>query len=238
MQSGLATGLRSRCKARRIAGRVIRGAVSTFAPRRCRGLLLLAELLQGQEPVGQHHQAGMVMEPAPRPALEMIQAQFLLHLLIALLHRPAALPQPDRLDPAGPRRQVREGILDLPIAPLLDQQPDRDRRRRRPLGPSPVPARPGPRRTSPTTSPWSPRARSPSDAAGPPPGTSGSPVAAGPPPAGAAAATVRPSLPAAPPVPGGSHTGSSVKTTVSGDTPRCRTTPAAPAPRGTAWEAP
>src|SRR5215831_14751580 len=67
----------------------------------------------------------MVVKPTPRPALEMIQAQLLLHLLIALLHRPAALPEPDRLDPAGARRQVREGILDLAVGPLLDQQPDR-----------------------------------------------------------------------------------------------------------------
>src|SRR5271165_3507095 len=84
------------------------GSGPTFAPRRCRGLLLLAELLQRQEPVRQHHQASVVMEPAPRPALEMVQTQFLLHLLIALFHWPAALPQSDRPDPAGPWRQVRE----------------------------------------------------------------------------------------------------------------------------------
>src|SRR5262245_14444480 len=67
----------------------------------------------------------MVVKPTPRPALEMIQAQFLLHLLVALLHRPAALPEPHRLNPAGPRRQIGEGEPDLAIGLLLDQQPDR-----------------------------------------------------------------------------------------------------------------
>src|SRR5262245_15504203 len=65
------------------------------------------------------------MKPTPRTALEMIRAQFLLHLLIALLHRPPALPEPDRPEPAGVRRQVREGVLDLTVGALLDQEPDR-----------------------------------------------------------------------------------------------------------------
>src|SRR4051812_25651482 len=55
----------------------------------------------------------------------MIQAQFFLHLLVALLHRPAALPEPDRPDSPGVRRQVRDGILDLTVGPFLDQEPDR-----------------------------------------------------------------------------------------------------------------
>src|SRR4051812_38489632 len=67
----------------------------------------------------------MVMEPAARPTLVVVQPQFLLHLLIALLHRPAALPQPDRLDPAGRLGQVREGVLELAVGLLLDQQPHR-----------------------------------------------------------------------------------------------------------------
>src|SRR3954453_9393433 len=93
-----------------------------FAPRRCRGLLL-TQLFQDQEPIGQHHQAGVVMEPTPRPPLEMIQAQFFLYLLVALLYRPATLPEPDRLHPARPRRQVRGRGLELAVGLLLDQQP-------------------------------------------------------------------------------------------------------------------
>src|SRR5206468_224076 len=65
--------------------------LATFLPRQRRDLLL-AESLQHQEPIGEHHQAGVVMKPAPRPALEMIQPQLFLHLLVALLHRPPALP--------------------------------------------------------------------------------------------------------------------------------------------------
>src|SRR5206468_4216837 len=65
------------------------------------------------------------MEPAPRTPLVVVQPEFFLHLLVTLLHRPSALPQPDRPDPAGAARQVRQGILDLAVGLLLDQQPDR-----------------------------------------------------------------------------------------------------------------
>src|SRR3954467_3945183 len=112
-----------------------------FPPRRCRGLLR-AQLLQHEEPIGQHHQAGVVMEPAPRPALEMIQAQLFLHLLVTLLHRPAALPEPDRLEPTRLGRQIREGELDLAVGLLLDQQPVR--RGEGTLTPSPSLSRPDP----------------------------------------------------------------------------------------------
>src|SRR4051794_16935241 len=66
----------------------------------------------------------MVMEPTPGTPLEMIQAQFFLHLLVALLHRPAALPQPHRPEPPCPLGQVAEGVLELPVGLLLDQQPE------------------------------------------------------------------------------------------------------------------
>src|SRR5262249_51677115 len=51
--------------------------------------------------------------------------QFLFQLLVALFHRPAALPQADRLLATGVRRQVRERVLDLAIGLLFDQQPHR-----------------------------------------------------------------------------------------------------------------
>ena len=79
---------------------MIRGRSSLFFPGDA-GSSFFSQLFQRQETVGQHHQAGVVVEAAPGAALEMIQAQFLLHLLVALLHRPAALPQPDRPEPAG-----------------------------------------------------------------------------------------------------------------------------------------
>ena len=67
----------------------------------------------------------MVIEPSPGPALEMIQAQFFLHLLIDLLHGPPVLPEPDRRDPPRVGGQVRKGEPDLPVGLFIDQQPDR-----------------------------------------------------------------------------------------------------------------
>ena len=203
----------SRCKARRIAGSVITGSGTPFFPGRT-GSRCARTLLQRQEAVGQHHQAGVVVEPPPRPALEVVQAQLLLHLLVALLHRPAALPQPDRLDPARVRRQVAEGVLDLAVGLLLDQQPDRLGPGALARSPSPGPARPAARRTGPTAAPWSPPARSPSAAASAPPAPSGSPAGASPRPAGAASAGGRPVAAA-----GATQRGSSVKTTISSVTP-------------------
>src|SRR5262245_8512446 len=65
------------------------------------------------------------MEAAPGAALVVIQAEFFLHLLVALFHGPAAPPQPDRPQTAGPLRQVAEGVLQLAVGLLLDEQPDR-----------------------------------------------------------------------------------------------------------------
>ena len=45
------------------------------------------------------------------------------HRLAEDSHRPSALPQPHRPDPAGPARQVREVVLDLAVGLLLDQHP-------------------------------------------------------------------------------------------------------------------
>src|SRR3954451_17878814 len=55
----------------------------------------------------------------------MVQAQFFLHLLVALLHRPPALPETDRRQPTRPGRQIRDGEPDLAVGLLLDQQPER-----------------------------------------------------------------------------------------------------------------
>src|SRR5262249_23706930 len=60
-------------------------------------LCFCPEPLQQQETVCQHHHAAVMVEAAPAAALEVVQAQLLLHLLVALLHRPAALPEANRL---------------------------------------------------------------------------------------------------------------------------------------------
>src|SRR4051794_5976911 len=69
---------------------------------------LRSQLFRCQEAIGHHHRADVMVEPPPGAALEMSQAQLLLHLLIALLHGPAGLPQPDRPQSCRLRRQVAE----------------------------------------------------------------------------------------------------------------------------------
>src|SRR5262249_22644714 len=107
-------------------GRQGQARVPTFfcgpLPRRGRALPL-----QGEEAVGEERHAGVVVEAPPGASLEVVQAQFLLELLVALLHRPEALPQPDRLLATGPRRQIGEAELQLAVGLLLAQQPPRRR---------------------------------------------------------------------------------------------------------------
>src|SRR4051794_7471689 len=84
----------------------------------------------------------MVVGPSPRAALEMIQAQLFLHLLISPLHRPPAPPQHDAAPPRGVLRHVGKRVPDLPIGLSLDREPMR-------LGPRAIPRRPAIRRPSP-----------------------------------------------------------------------------------------
>src|SRR5262245_5187263 len=53
----------------------------------------------------------MMMEAAPAPPLEMIQAEFVLELLVVPLDPPAELGQPHELGERDRRRQGREPIL-------------------------------------------------------------------------------------------------------------------------------
>src|SRR5688500_14515848 len=55
---------------------------------RARGLGSGSGLFEQQEPVGQDHHRRVVVEPAPAPALEVVQPQLLLHLLVTLFHTP------------------------------------------------------------------------------------------------------------------------------------------------------
>src|SRR5262249_16545732 len=97
----------------------------------------------------------------PRPPLEVVQPELLLHLLVPLLDRPPALPQPDRPQGARPGRQIGQGVLDLPVGLLLDQQPDRGGAGTLPSLPThprphPTPAPPRPGATRPDGSPLAP----------------------------------------------------------------------------------
>ena len=87
-------------------------------------LLLGAELFERQEAKGEHHQGGVVVEAAPASALEVVEAEFLLHLLVALLDLPTLAPEPHRLEPGGAWRQVAKSELDGAIGLFLDEQPE------------------------------------------------------------------------------------------------------------------
>jgi hypothetical protein len=116
-----------------------------------------------------------------------------LHLLVAEFHRPAAPPQPDRKQAAGARRQVAEGVLQLAVGLLLDQQPERLSPRARAGGPAPgrPHTRPG---EAARHRPLGPLAQgSHSAAACAPPGRSGTPAGASLRPAGGASAASHPS---------------------------------------------
>src|SRR6516165_2872906 len=81
--------------------------------------------LQHQKTVGQRHQAGVMVETTPGAALEMIQPQLFIHLLVALLHTPATLPPSHGLQAGRWLGQVRESVLDFAVVALLNQQPHR-----------------------------------------------------------------------------------------------------------------
>src|SRR6266576_6984704 len=63
-----------------------------------------AGALQREEAVPQETQRRMVMEAWPRATLEVVQAEFLLELLIALLYLPARFPDADCFLQRGRRR--------------------------------------------------------------------------------------------------------------------------------------
>src|SRR5438270_4931062 len=82
-----------------------------------------AQALQGQEAVRQETQGRMMVEAWPGASLEMVQAQLLFELLIALLYMPARLPQADRLRQRSCGWQIGQGVADRAITAPFDQQP-------------------------------------------------------------------------------------------------------------------
>src|SRR5215471_13198732 len=69
----------------------------------------------------------MVMPALPAAALVMVQPQFLLELLVVLLHPPAQLGQPHQAAPRDLLGQVGQPILGrcYRVRRPFDQQPDR-----------------------------------------------------------------------------------------------------------------
>jgi hypothetical protein len=118
-----------------------------------------------EEAEGEHRHQGVPVQPGPGPALEVVEAELLLELLVRPLARPARLDQGRQLLGRGLGRQVGEVVLPLTRGAVLADQPDLlarqvpaaaqllalgrahpqggERGRERPLGPQP-PADPAP----------------------------------------------------------------------------------------------
>src|SRR5215475_16229185 len=71
----------------------------------------MARPLRGQERVGGDAQAGVVVEPAPAAPFEVIQAQFVLELLVGALHSPAERGQADEGAGSGGLGQRRAHLV-------------------------------------------------------------------------------------------------------------------------------
>ncbi len=71
-----------------------------------------------------HHQHGMVVKAMPAPPFEVIEAEFFLHLLVALFADPA------RLGPGGKNRQscvgrqIAQVVLGVPVVASLRECPE------------------------------------------------------------------------------------------------------------------
>ena len=104
----------------RTAGKVGWGGgprILFFSPR-------LSEPLRLQEGVGHHRHQGVAVKPGPGSSFEVIEAEFLLELLMRLFANPARLdPTGESLD-RGVAGQIGEIIFSLAIRAMLTHQPD------------------------------------------------------------------------------------------------------------------
>lgn len=76
-----------------------------------------------EEGIGDHGHQGMAVKAAPGAALEVVEAQFLLHLLVGLLAHPACLDGGGELREGGSDRQVGQIVFALARRPPLAHQP-------------------------------------------------------------------------------------------------------------------
>jgi hypothetical protein len=74
-------------------------------------VLVEAEVLQ--EGHGEHHHERVVVQAVPTPALEVVEAEFFLHLLMRLFADPARLEQPNQALHGSIGGQVGEVVLPL-----------------------------------------------------------------------------------------------------------------------------
>src|SRR3954453_13609334 len=106
---------------RRTAGRLGRGG----GPGSGGGAGLFFPPPQGgvEEGEGEPAQERVVVQPAPGAALEVVEAELLLELLVRLLAQPARLDGRRQLLEGRVRREVREVVLALARGPALADQP-------------------------------------------------------------------------------------------------------------------
>src|SRR3954462_3953940 len=114
-----------------MAGRVGWGGGPSDGPASLFPPLPQAEVLKEAE--GEHRHQGVPVQPGPGPALEVVEAELLLELLVRLLARPARLDQGRQLLERGLGRQVGEVVLPLTRGAVLAHQPDLVARRMLPV---------------------------------------------------------------------------------------------------------
>src|SRR4051794_41643755 len=105
---------------RRMAGRLGPGGGPGSAPA---AVLFPPEPQVLQEGEGEQAQERVVVEAAPAPALEVVQPQLVLGLLVQLLAHPAGLDQGGQDLERRLGRQVREVVLALARGPVLADEP-------------------------------------------------------------------------------------------------------------------
>ena len=76
-----------------------------------------------EEGVSNHRHERMTMEALPRPALEVVETEFLFQLLVGLLANPSRLDGRRQGAQSGLRRQVGEIVLLFPRHPMLADEP-------------------------------------------------------------------------------------------------------------------
>src|SRR5580765_5067028 len=79
-----------------------------------------------EEGVSNHRHERMTMEALPRPALEVVETEFLFQLLVGLLANPSRLDGRRQGAQSGLRRQVGEIVLLFPRHPMLADEPTAD----------------------------------------------------------------------------------------------------------------
>ena len=92
-----------------------------FPPSR---LLGLGEAQMLEVGAGDARRQRVPVQPGPGAALEVVEAEFLLHLLVGLLAYPARLDRAGQGAPRRAGRQVREVVLALARGAPLAHEPD------------------------------------------------------------------------------------------------------------------